>query len=183
MESFKREHIKSNMGEMMEQAINIILQRTKKIDEVRAKYDKDYKKFESHINLVYPFEGINQKELYKHIEKSIEEIKSFKLVLKGLKKSAKDYYLYLLVDKGKRELMKLYKNLNKGLLKNFKNKAMPQYIPHLSLGVFRNKKEIDIAINKLKKEKLKAEYIIDEINLLTLNKSLTIKSRKKFELK
>jgi len=167
----------------MEQVINIILQRNKKIDKIRAKYDKNYKKLKPHINLIYPFEEINQKELYRHIKKSIEEIKSFKLVLKGLKKSSKGYYLYLLVDKGKYEVMKLYKNLSKGLLKNIKNKDMPQYIPHLSLGVFRNKEEIDKVVNELRKENLKIEYVVNEINLLTLNKNLTIKSGRKFKLK
>jgi len=180
--NMKRCHIKSNLGEM-KQVINIILKKNKEIEKVRMKYDKNYKKFKPHINLVYPFKNIDQKKLHEHIKKSIENIKSFKIILKGLKKSSKDYYLYLLVDKGKKEVIKLYKNLNKSLLKDFKNKDMPRYIPHLTLGVFKTKKEIDDAIRKIQKQNLKFETKINAICLLTLNKNLTIKSIKKFKLK
>ncbi len=167
----------------MEQTIIILLKKNKKIEEVRRRYNPDSHKLKPHISLVYPFKDINQEKLYEHIQNSIKSIKPFKINLKGLKKSAKEYYLYLLVDKGTSNILRLYKSLNKDLLKDFKNKDMPRYIPHLSLGIFRNKKDIDRVINKLKKEKLKAEYIINEIYLLNLNKDLRIKSIKKFKLK
>ena len=181
---FQEEAYWRQFGEdKMKQTIVILLKKNKRVEKVRRKYHQGSKSFKPHISLVYPFQDINQRDLYEHISNSIKSMRPFKLILSGLKRSAKEYYLYLLVDKGKDKVMSLYKNLNKSLLKDFKNKDMPRYIPHLSLGIFRNKKEIDTAINKLRKEKLKAEYVISEIHLITLNKNLTIKSTKKFKLK
>jgi len=135
-----------------------------------------------HITLVYLFEIENQKELYTHIQESIKNIKSFDLSLCGLKKSAKEYYLYLLVDKGKDKITKLYQKLNSGILKDFKNKDMPKYIPHLSLGVFETKKEIGIAISEIKKEEICFETTINSIQLLTIDKDHSLKSTKNFKL-
>ena len=167
----------------MKQAIAILLKRNKKIEAIRKRYEPDYKKFKPHISLVYPFQNIPQKQLYEHIEKSIKNIKPFKITLKGLKKSVKAFYLYLLVDKGKNKIIKLYKNLNSKILVGFKNKDMPKYIPHITLGAFKTKSDINKAIKNIKKDKIKAGYIIWEIHLLSLKKDNKIKSIKKFKLK
>lgn len=158
------------------QVINLML----KINPKRYNIPKKYK---PHITLVYPFEDIDQKKLNEHIKKSIKNIHPFRIVLRGLQKSAKEYYLYLLVKNGKSKVMKLYRNLNSGLLKGFKNKDMPRYTPHITLGVFKTKKELDLA---LKQEKARRkEYIvkINSIQLSTLNKNNSIKSIKNFKLK
>jgi len=65
----------------MKQVINIILQRNKEVDKVRATYDPDYKKFKPHISLVYPFKDINQKDLLLTLNNdlTIKSIKKFKL--------------------------------------------------------------------------------------------------------
>lgn len=167
----------------MIEVINILLKKNKEIERVRKKYDKDYKKFKPHINIVYPFEYANQEQLHSHIKESIQDTKPFKLVLKDLKKSSKDYYLYLTVDKGKKEILRIYKNLHSKILTKFVNKDMPKYTPHLTLGHFKTKKEIDNAIKNIKKQKIKYETFVDEICLLTLRKDLKIKSMKRFKLK
>ena len=164
----------------MKQAIAILLKKDKQIEKIRKNYIPNYKKFKPHITLVYPFEIKNKKQLNEHIQKSVK-IKQFKLSLEKLKKSAKEYYLYLLVKKGKKKIVKLYKKLNSGILKGFKNKDMPKFIPHITIGIFKTKKEIDKAIKEIKD--VKFETKIEHINLLNLDKNNKIKSIKKFRLK
>jgi 2'-5' RNA ligase len=167
----------------MKQALIISINKDRKVEKIRKKYVKDYKKFKPHISLVYTFEVNNQEELKTHIKNSIKNIKPFELTLQGLRKSAKDYYLYLLVKKGRKQITQLYKNLNSGILKNFKNKDMPVYIPHISLGVFNSKKEIDESIKKIRKENPRIEMKASFVQLLTLNKDNSIKLVKRFKLK
>ena len=159
----------------MKQIINIIL-------KIKHKSINLSKKIKPHITLVYPFEDFNQQDLIKHIENSIEGIKPFQITLKGLKKSAKDYYLYLLVSKGKNKIIKLHKKLNSGILKYVKNKDMPRYIPHITLGVFKSKKEINSAMKNSLLKNQEYSTKVNSIQLLTLNKNNPIKSIKNFRL-
>ena len=166
----------------MKQAIVILLKKNKEINKIRKEYDPNYRKFEPHLTLVFPFEDLNQKKLNKHIKKSIKGIESFKIVLKGLKKSAKEYYLYLLVSKGNLKIKRAYRKLNSDILSGVENKDMPKYIPHVTLGIFKTKKQIEDAIKEVKKEKLNINYLIDGIHLVTLKKNNSIKSIRKFKL-
>jgi 2'-5' RNA ligase len=166
----------------MKQVIVILLKKDKKIEQIRKRYVQEYKKFKPHITLVYPFRVKNQIALHGHIKNSIENVEPFELSLEGLKKSAKGYYLYLIVNKGGKEVIKLYNNLNKRLLKDFKNKDMPEYIPHLSIGVFKTKKEIDEAIKEIKKDNISLKMNIKSIHLLTINKNHALISKKDFRL-
>jgi len=167
---------------MVKQAI-VIFVNNKKVNYIRKKYDSGFKKYRSHISLVYNFNISNQRELFVHIQKSIKGIKPFNIKLKGLGKSAKEYYLYLLINKNKSIIMKLYKKLNLGLLSGFENKNLPKYIPHVTLGIFNSRKDIDEASNSLEKDRLGVNMVISKISLLTLNPDNSIKSIKNFKLK
>ena len=166
----------------MKQVINLLLDIGEDIMIIKEKSDS-YNKIKPHLTLVYPFEVSNQEKLKEHINNSIKEIKPFKLVLNGLQKSAKEYYLYLLVDEGKKEIIKLYKNLNSGILSEFKNKDMPTYIPHLTLDVFKTEEEINKAIKDIEEKDLRFEVIVKSIQLLTLNNDLTINKKEDFKLR
>lgn len=150
------------------QVIAIILKKDKKIEKIRKKYISD-KNIKPHITLVYPFE-VDSKKLDEHIKKVVKKIKPFKLRLTGLRKSTTGHYIYLLLDKGKDKVTELYRNLNKGVLRNFRNKDIPRYIPHLSLGEFKSKREIDKAIKEVKKENINFKTEIKSIQLLTIEK-------------
>lgn len=163
----------------MKQAI-IIEVKNREVDKIRKKYNSSYKKVKSHITIIYPFENFNQKELYEHIRDSLKNNKKFSITLENLKKSKKEYYLYLLI-KEEQKIIKLHKKLNSKILS--KNKDMKKYIPHLTLGVFKNKKDIDNALKKLKKDKIKIKLKINSIQLITLTKHEKIKSTKNFMLK
>jgi len=166
-----------------EQAIVILIPDNKHVDEVRKKHDWFYKESKPHTTIVYPFKLKNQKQLDKHIEQSIKNIKQFSLTLKGLEKSKKDFYLYLLVNKGKKEILKLYEQSRSKLLTKFKNEDMPKYIPHMTLGSFKSKKDIDNAIKEIKKKKIEVNFTVKEICLLTFKKRAEIRSIKRFKLK
>jgi 2'-5' RNA ligase len=158
----------------MKQAINL---------QLKIKPPFFYKKRKPHITLVYPFEIKNQKDLEKHIKKSIENIRSFKITLKGFKKSKKGYYLALAIDQGKSQIMEIYRNLNSRILKDFKNPKIPRYVPHMTLGKFKSKKEIDKIIKNLKPQNLEFSTKINSVQLLTVRKDESIKSIKNFKLK
>ena len=166
----------------MKQAIVVFLKKNKIIELIRKKDVPQYHKYRPHITLVYPFEINNQKLLAKHIKDSVKNIKPFTLVMKGLKKSAKDHYLYLLVKSGKKEIMRLYKHLNSGILKGFENKEMPAYIPHLTIGKFEKKKELDETIKNLKKKNIMHKEKIKSVQLMMLNKDNSLRKVKQFRL-
>ncbi|HEA46416.1 MAG TPA: 2'-5' RNA ligase family protein [Candidatus Pacearchaeota archaeon] len=163
----------------MKQAI-IITIKNKEIDKIRKKYDPYHKKVEGHITLIYSFQKFNQKELYKHIRNSLKDYKKFSVILNTLKKSKKEYYLYLLI-KEKETIIRLRKKLNSKIFSE--NKRMGKYIPHLTLGVFKNKRDIDDALNHLKRERINIKFKINSIQLRTLTKDDEIKSTKNFMLK
>ena len=166
----------------MKQAIVILLKPIKEIQQIRKKYDPGYKKFKPHITLAFPFKNINQKELQLHIKNSLTGVKSFNLELKGIRKSPKEYYLYLLIKTGKGKILKIHKSLYSELLTKQLRKNIP-YIPHITLGVFGTKKQINEAINEIKKEKINFKTKIKAIKLLTLNKDDSIKKTRSFKLK
>jgi 2'-5' RNA ligase len=167
---------------MVKQSIVLFIN-NKKINGIRKKYDSGFNKYKSHISLVSNFNIANQEKLFSHIQNSIKEIKPFDISLMGLRKSAREYYLYLLINDNENIIIKLYRKLNSGILSRFKNKDMPKYIPHVTLGVFDSKKDIDEAMRSIKKEKLSVSLIISNISLLTLNLDNSIKSIKNFKLK
>jgi 2'-5' RNA ligase len=167
----------------MKQAIIILPKKSKKIEFIRQEYDPEYKKYKTHISLVYPFSNVNQKDLTNHISSITTKTKSIKIILKGLQKSKKEYYLYLTLKKGKRDISLLHKKLNSGILSGFKNKDMPKYIPHISLAKFDSKSEINQAMKEIKKDKIYFSTTIKSIYLINLNKSYKIISKKEFKLK
>jgi 2'-5' RNA ligase len=167
---------------MEEKAIVIFFQGNKKIEAIRKKYDPFYKEVKTHLTLVYPFNNINPKKLKKHIISSLSTKKSFKVVLNGFQNSSKDYYLYLLVKKGKSKIINLYHKLNSGVLRGFENKDMKKFIPHVTLGIFKDKKDISRARKELRNIKIATDFTIDKISLLTFKKGRKIKARKDFKL-
>jgi len=166
----------------MKQAIVIFPKKNKKVETIRKKYDPSSKKLISHITLTFPFENVNQKKLQEHIKKSLEGIKPFEVELRGIRCSPKGYYMHLLVKKGKKEILKIHKRLYSDLITKWIRKDIP-YIPHITLGVFKTKKEINKAIKELKNKKLEIKTKIDKIYLINLNKNSTLKSYNIFKLK
>jgi len=165
----------------MKQAI-IILIKNKEIARIRGIYDTSSNKIKPHVTIAFPFSNINQKKLNNHIINSLKGIKRFKLILKGIRKSPKENYLYLLVRKGKSEILKIHKRLYSEIFIRWLRKDIP-YIPHVTLGVFKTREEIDKAVKEIKQEKLNFSFRINSIQLITLNRDSSIKCIKNFNLK
>jgi 2'-5' RNA ligase len=154
------------------------------ITKLRKKYDTHYnKKIPNHVNLVYSFSGINQKMLHKHIKKSIEGIKPFKVTFNRFWKFKSNPYIYIISDDGLSRFMVLHNRLNSGILRSFKNKSMPKYIPHITLTYFDSNNKANIFFEQLKREKLDFKVNINSVQLLTQDKDYLIKSIKNFKLK
>lgn len=166
----------------MKQVLTIFLEKDEKIEQVREKYVPSYGKLEPHITLVYPFEIEDQDKLKEHISELLKDFGPFEVSLEGLQKSAKGYYLYLLVNKGKEQIVSLHENLNCGILNNFKNHDMPEYIAHLSIGVFESEDEREKAIDEISKMDIKFETIINSVQLLAINEDHSLKSKEDFYL-
>jgi 2'-5' RNA ligase len=165
----------------MKQAI-VILIKNRKIESIRKKYEPSSKFTKPHITIAFPFENVNQLELNKSINNSISRIKKFNLSLEGIRKSPREYYLYLLVKQGKKEILKIHKRLYYKLLKKWLRKDI-LYIPHITLGIFKTRKQIDNVVKELKKQRLKFKIKVNKIELITLDKNSSIKNKKSFLLK
>ncbi|MFP4424762.1 MAG: 2'-5' RNA ligase family protein [Candidatus Woesearchaeota archaeon] len=150
------------------QVLTIFLERDEKIEKIRRRYVPDHEKYESHITLVYPFEFEDQAKLKKHILESLKAFSPFEISLEGLQKSARGYYLYLLVNKGKEKIVSLHESLNGGILQGFRNPDMPRYIPHLSIGIYDSEDERGKAIDDISREDIRFETKVDSIQLLTI---------------
>ena len=166
----------------MEQVIIINIKNKKEINNLRKKYDPNYKKYLPHLTLIYRFKKLPKEIIQEHIKKSIKGIKSFEVIFKGYSKSGVGLYLYLNIKKGKNNLMKLYKKLKTGPLKNIKNPKMPRYVPHISLGYCYNKNQLK-KIQKSFPKGLEVREKVDSIYLLTIDKKRKIKTKKRFSLK
>ncbi len=155
--------------------------KSKRLDILRKKYDPLYKKYKTHITLVYPFQVEDQEKLVQHIESCIQGIEPFDITLQKCRKSGN--YLVLDVARTKELLLKLYKKLNSGILSGFENKELSIYLPHVTLGFFENVSDLMPALNNLRQQNLDFRVDIDHIDLLTLKEDDSVKEIRHFPLK
>lgn len=164
----------------MKQVINILLSNPR-IEILRKKYDPFYKKIKTHLTLVYPFEVKDQEKLIEHIDYCLKDTHPFEIVLDNVRKSGN--YLVLDVGRNRALLLDLYHRLNSGILKGFENKELSIYIPHITLGIFNSNEELMTVINLLRERGSNFKFIVEKINLSTLNEDNSIKETKTFLLK
>lgn len=162
----------------MKQAIVILPKKIKNLEPIRKKYDSFYKKFKTHISLVYTFEIKNQVSLVKHIKESIENIPHFIINFQKFYNSKN----YVCLKVKSKECWNLYKLLNKGILSKFENKEV-KFQPHITIAVLSTSKEAAILAKRLNKKRILSKIRVDSICLLTLKKDGSLKSIKKFNLK
>lgn len=164
------------------QVINVLI-KNKRVDALRKKYNVNYnKKFKNHLTLVYPFSNVDKKQLDEHIKSSLHEVKPFSVIFNRFWKFKDNPYIYLISDNGTSKFMKIYRKLNSGSLKNFKNKDMPRYLPHISLAKFKDNKTANKTFSKIKNQRFSIPVKINSIQLLILNKDDSIKYIKNHKL-
>ena len=108
---------------------------TVSINQLRRSYDPQIDLIDPHITLVFPVrEAIGEQRLVSHIEKILRGWKPFPIHLQGLQRSW-DNYLFLLIQEGKMEVIRLHDELYTGILAKHLRDALP-FVPHITLGSF-----------------------------------------------
>jgi 2'-5' RNA ligase len=108
---------------------------TRRINQLRDKYDPQVMMIEPHITIVFPLhESVGEQRLNSHIRGVLNGWHPFAIRLKGVLQSWDDY-LFLSVDEGSENLIRLHEELYAGILARYRREDIP-FIPHVTLGVF-----------------------------------------------
>ena len=116
------------------------------IDEIRRKYDPLSNLVRPHITLVFPFKSeITTEALSDQIKKAVKDISPFEIELEGFSTQQDKFgnYLFLNVKRGVEHLKKLNLNL-------YDRKPPFLYYPHMTVGKFENKEQLENAYNDVK---------------------------------
>jgi 2'-5' RNA ligase len=113
-------------------------------------------------------DSIGERGLVSHIESVLSHWEPFPICLKGLQQSW-DEYLFLLLNKGEADVIRLHDEIYTGLLSEYRNKVRP-FIPHVTLGVFTGKnEEYAQALKEAERLKLNYECMLDRLHLIKVN--------------
>ncbi len=139
------------------------------INKFRQKYDPQFDLIEPHITLVFPLlQSIDEDTLSLHIKSILITWKPFPIHLKGLQKSW-DEYLFLMVQEGKEDVIKLHNELYTGILAEY-CRENPPFVPHLTLGVFsKNRLQYPQALEEAQELDLDYRCMVDKLSLLKIN--------------
>jgi len=142
-----------------------------KIQVIRKKYDPYYQLINPHLTIVFPFSSIEKKEIEDHISKTINQFGKFDLRLNGLTRSF-DNWLFLTMKEGNQKIIELHDKLYTGILKK-ELKEDIKFIPHIGLGLFKNDKEYNKAIDEAKILNLDYRCTVKSIHLINLKNDLS----------
>jgi len=113
-------------------------------------------------------DSIGERNLVSHIEGVLHRWESFPIRLKGLQQSW-DEYLFLLLNKGEGDVIRLHDEIYTGLLSEYRDELRP-FIPHVTLGAFSAKSE-EYAQALKEAERLNFDYecMLDRLDLIKVN--------------
>lgn len=139
------------------------------IDEIRDKYDPLAKHVRPHITLVFPFESnIETGDLREHISSAVSEIKAFEVVLQGIT-PVKSFgnYLFLGIQKGSEEIIKLHEKLYTGILEAHYPEWLKygKFLPHMTVGCLNDDESFKIASNYVKNVDNSFKTIVNEVSV------------------
>src|SRR5215510_13155386 len=139
------------------------------INRLRSKYDPQFHLISPHITIMFPTpSSIGERNLVSHIESALHGWESFPIRLKGLHRSW-DEYLFLLLIKGKEDVIRLHDEIYTGLLSEYRNEVRP-FIPHVTIGAFSAKsEECAQALKEAEQLKLNYECMLDRLHLIKIN--------------
>lgn len=107
-----------------------------RVARLREKYDPQARLIRPHVTLMFPVpESVGEGVLVAHLEGVLGGRRAFPVRLRGLEKSWDDY-LFLLVEGGRAEVVRLHEEIYTGPLAGYRNQGA-EFVPHLTLGVFR----------------------------------------------
>jgi 2'-5' RNA ligase len=139
------------------------------INLLRGKYDPQFHLIAPHITIMFPTpDSIDERSLVSHIESVLHRWESFPIRLKGFQQSW-DEYLFLLLNKGEQDVIRLHEDIYTGLLSEYWNEVRP-FIPHMTLGVFTGKNEgYAQALKEAERLNLDYECMLDRLHLIKVN--------------
>ncbi|MFX1534627.1 MAG: 2'-5' RNA ligase family protein [Promethearchaeota archaeon] len=110
---------------------------TTEIENFRKRYDFTYDVIKAHITIVFP-SNERKKKISNHIKGVLGRWEPFKITLEDFVKSP-DHWLFLTITKGKKTVIRLYKDLYTGILAPYSR--IDLFIPHISLGYFARRED------------------------------------------
>ena len=161
---------------------------TEKIEKLRRKYDPTFNLMAPHITIIFPVPAsIGKMNLTKHIKQVLARWRPFNAHIAGLKKSW-DNWLFLILEKGSLDFVRLHDELYSGPLFKYLRKDI-KYAPHIGLGLFikegvkydlNNPEKIQLdsgkyeqALQEAKKANLNYEIKVRKLQLIKLNNTYT----------
>ena len=146
---------------------------TRQIDELRRKYDPQVDLIAPHITIVFPVpDSLGKSPLVSHVVKVLRDSKQFSISLQGLEQSW-DNCLFLLLQEGRTEVIRLHDDLYTGILTPFIRRDIP-YVPHVTLGAFANDaKRCSDALRDSKRLGLRYRWVVDRLHLVKVNDDLS----------
>ena len=142
---------------------------TKRINQLRKKYDPQVDLIEPHITLMFPVpESIGEDNLVNHIESILSGWQPFPIHLQGFQKSWDDY-LFLMVKEGDADIIGLHSEIYTGILADYRKEDVP-FVPHLTLGVLaKNANEYPEVLGEAKRLNLDHRSVLDKLHLVKIN--------------
>lgn len=139
------------------------------IQSIREQYDPLYHGVAPHVTLVFPFTSdLTGTAVADHLQKAVQEIAPFKLVMQGIKPNTiGGKYLFLEVIEGTKELNLLHSRLYSDLLLEYKPEFLKQYAfhPHMTVGKFGNDIEFQSAIKATESFSTRFETTVKKISV------------------
>ena len=144
---------------------------TEQINNFRRIYDPQFNLVGPHITIVFPIrDQIGKDRLTRHIASTLGNHTAFPIRLNGLQVSG-DNRLFLLVEEGKTEAIRLHNALYTGPLTDYRLRQMP-FLPHLTLGQVSVDK-CDKALHEAEQLQLDYECVLDRLHLIEVNDQRT----------
>jgi len=135
---------------------------TEKIESFRKKYDSTYQLIRPHLPIVFRIDQSISKQSYiDHVRAVLKHWKPFDIELSGFAKSW-DHWLFLILKKGNDKVIRLHDELYGGIFAPYLRTDI-QYIPHIGLGEFIEKGEVDLLKRKRLRLKKPAKIALDEV--------------------
>jgi 2'-5' RNA ligase len=140
-----------------------------RINQIRSKYDPQFHLIAPHITIMFPTpDSIGERSLVSHIKSVLHRWEPFPIRLKRLQQSW-DEYLFLLLNKGEGDVIRLHDEIYTGLLSAYRDEVRP-FIPHVTLGAFSAKsEEYAQALKEAEQLKLNYECMLDRLHLIKIN--------------
>lgn len=107
-----------------------------RIHQFRKNYDPQADLIALHLTLMFPVpDSIGENNLVHHLEQVLYTWQPFLIHLHGVQISS-DGYLFLLLQEGNADVIRLHDEIYTGLLVEYWRKDIP-FVPHVTLGVFQ----------------------------------------------